>query len=307
MPLTKLTKMKLVVLGGALVLLTSCSWRGSVEGEARVEIGAGQSVSTNALGMKFIEIKAGSFMAGWPATLPTAISESFEMQQTPVTQAQWFYVMGSAPSRFSDKAFCVNGFREFSDGRTICTDHPVESVTFREIEVFLERLNEIDSRFSHRLPTEAEFEFAASGGGQTGFPFDGGWNLADSIWSRENSGNGSTFGDGSPAGQTTKPVATTKKPVPGPYALYDMYGNVAHVLQDWLKKERAGGVNPSGPTTGLSKVVRGCGIWNTVRKDAGDSYFFCFSDKYGDGWNRDSIEVDSRSPMIGFRVVRTAR
>ena len=96
---------------------------------------------------------------------------SFSIEKYPVTQAQWAAVMGTNPSHFQN-----------------CDECPVERVSWSDIQEFLQNLNGITGR-GFRLPTEAEWEYAARGGNRSrGYKYPGSDNLAEVAWHGENSG-----------------------------------------------------------------------------------------------------------------------
>ncbi len=165
--------------------------------------------------------------------------DEFYISKYLVTQKFWKKVMGANPSSFYG-----------------CDDCPVESVGWADVHDFLRKLNE-KTGMEYRLPTEAEWEFAArSGGKQERWA---GTNeiseLGDYAWYSDNS-------DGK-----THPVGQKK---PNGFGLYDMTGNVMEWVQDWYRKDyyqRSPKENPSGPESGVKgwiygaqRVLRG-GSW----------------------------------------------
>ena len=116
---------------------------------------------TNRLGMAFGYIKAGTFMMGSPPGEQgrnkderqhrVTLTRGFYLQTTEVTQRQWKAVMGSNPSHFKGD------------------DLPVETVSWNDVREFIRKLNRMDSGNSYRLPTEAEWEYAARAGSETAF------------------------------------------------------------------------------------------------------------------------------------------
>lgn len=145
-----------------------------------------------------------------------------------VTQELWQAVMGDNPSVFKGARL------------------PVDNMTLEECHDFLSRLNSITGE-SYRLPTEAEWEFAARGGNNSkGFKYAGSNNISEVAWYDENSGN------------KTHIVGTKK---PNELGLYDMSGNATEWCQDWYHPNyyeySDGIVNPKGPSTGTLRVYRG--------------------------------------------------
>ncbi len=180
----------------------------------------------------------------------------------PVTQAQWRAVMGSDPPRLRFKG---------------CDDCPVETVSWNDVQEFFRKLNQRTGE-RYRLPTEAEWEYAARGGSQSrGYKYAGSHNIAEVAWYTSNSG------------RKTHPVGGKK---PNELGIYDMSGNV----WEWCS-DRYGGytpgskTNPTGPSTGYGRVIRG-GSWVNVAKDCRVS-------------NRNSRHPVSHATGIGFRLARS--
>jgi len=154
-----------------------------------------------------------------------------------VTQAEWRRVMGSDPS--------------YNSG---CDQCPVEQVSWDDVQTFIKKLNAQTGK-KYRLPTEAEWEYAARGGSKTnGYLYSGSNNIADVAWYDQNYKNGNTFG----SNKTTRPVGTR---VANELGIHDMSGNVYEWCSDWYGAYTSGSqTNPTGPTSGSSRVVRG-GSW----------------------------------------------
>ena len=155
------------------------------------------------------------------------ITEGFEMGKYEVTQTEWEAVTGSNPSYFKG------------------ADRPVEMVRWNDIQEFLAKLNARNDGRQYRLPTEAEWEYAARAG--TTGKYAG--ELDDMAWYYANSG-----GETHPVGQKQ----------PNAWGLYDMHGNVWEWCRDWYDKDYYGrslAVDPQGPSSGSSRVMRG-GSWN---------------------------------------------
>ena len=147
--------------------------------------------------------------------------DDFYLDKYEMTQARWEKVMGFMPSKFSG------------------ADLPVEQVNFLNVQKFIEK----SEGTCHRLPSEAEWEYAARGGVTTRY-YWGNMVHGDYTWFEDNSE------------QTTHPVGSK---APNQYGLYDMMGNVWEWVNDWYEpyyKIRSKN-NPQGPKAGESKVVRG--------------------------------------------------
>ena len=184
-----------------------------------------------------IFIKGGTFQMGYTegnvnATPVHSVTVSdFYLAKTEVTQAQWRAIMGTDPSNF-------NG----------CDQCPVENVSWNDVQKFIKKLN-ANKKKSYRLPTEAEWEYAAREGQNSTYPYSGSNDLYEVAWNYFNSGN------------KTQPVGQKK---PNALGLYDMSGNVWEWCQDWFGFDyyaKSPSINPQGPKTSTSRICRG-GAWD---------------------------------------------
>jgi formylglycine-generating enzyme required for sulfatase activity len=190
------------------------------------------------------------------------LSRGFQIGKYPVTQAMWESVMPRNFSHFKG------------------ADLPVEGVTWDDVQVFLGKVNARHDGYRYRLPTEAEWEYAARAG--TTGPRYG--PLDDVAWYADNSGpsrisNDELWrmnkGDWKKSlqmliahGDRTHPVGQKQ---PNPWGLYDMLGNVWQWTSDWWDEkyyEHSPGVDPPGPASGQSKKVRRGGSWIYGSQDA---------------------------------------
>jgi len=153
----------------------------------------------------------------------------FSIGETEVTQALWQAVMGSNPSYFKGE------------------QRPVERVSYNDCKTFISRLNSLTGE-NFRLPTEAEWEFAARGGNRSqGYKYSGSNSVGSVAWYDGNSGN------------TTHSVKTKS---PNELGLYDMTGNVWEWCYDWKGNYSSNSqTNPRGPQSGSYRVYRG-GSWD---------------------------------------------
>jgi len=203
----------------------------------------------NALGMRFVPIPPGSFVMGSPPDEPgrddderqhrVTLSRGFHMQTTEVTQGQWKAVMGDNPS----------GFRACGD------DCPVEGLSWDMVQAFIDKLNRLEPGKRYRLPTEAEWEYAARAGSAGPFATGDCLSTAQANYNGEHPLPGCAKGT---FRQGPMPVASF---APNAWGLYDMHGNVWELCQDWYGEYPRGEVtDPKGPPTGSHRVVRG-GSW----------------------------------------------
>ena len=229
------------------------------------------TATSNIGNIEMIFVKGGTFTMGATAeqgsdafdfekpTHSVTVSD-FYIGKYEVTQAQWRAVMGSNPS-------CFKG-----------DNLPVEEVSWDDVQEFIKKLNaKTGKRF--RLPTEAEWEYAARGGNQSkGYKFSGSNSISDVAWYDDNSR------------RKTHPVGQKR---PNELGIYDMSGNVFEWCQDWYGSYSSSSqTNPTGPSGGSSRVLRG-GSW-------------CISARYCRVSYRNSSYPDSRYSSIGFRLALSA-
>ena len=150
-----------------------------------------------------------------------------------VTQKQWEAVMGNNPSELKGDNL------------------PVENVSWYDAQEFIHRLNEITGK-NYRLPTEAEWEYAARGGNKSqGYKYSGSNNINDVAWYVDNSD------------LKTHPVGTKQ---PNELSIYDMSGNVSEWCNDWYEYyTHTTKTNPTGPLSGAHIVFRGGSCLSEVR------------------------------------------
>lgn len=227
---------------------------------------------TNSIGMEFVKIPTGCFMMGRDANfedgnsneLPrhkVCIDNEFYLGKYEVTQAQWVSIMGNNPSEFKGRS------------------NPVEKVSWDDAKRFIQRLNKKEGTTKYRLPSEAQWEYAARAGSSSTYSFgDDKGNLGAYAWFSDNSG------------KRTHPVGEKRA---NKWGLHDMHGNVWEWVEDaWHDNYRGAPTNGrvwSGGDTRY-RVLRG-GSWDDVA-------FLCRSViSYSDS-------PDGRNDYLGFRVLR---
>lgn len=194
--------------------------------------------TANGVSFRMICVEGGTFQMGSnesdackderPVRLVTL--NNYYIGQTEVTQALWQAVMDGNPSKFQ------------GDGQL-----PIESISWEDCQTFIKKLNQLTGQ-RFRLPTEAEWEYAARGGKYSkGYKYSGSNTLGDVAWYTDNSGG------------KTHPVASKHANELG---LYDMSGNVEEWCQDWYGTYPSSSqINPTGPNSGSCRLHRG-GSWN---------------------------------------------
>ena len=199
-----------------------------------------QTITVDGVSFKMIAVEGGMFQMGSPESDAEAGDDekpqhevtlsNYYIGETEVTQELWEAVMGSNPSEFKGPKL------------------PVENVSWDDCQTFIGKLNEKTGK-TFRLPTEAEWEYAARGGKKSkGYTYSGSNAIDDVAWYDGNSG------------EITHKVSTKQANELG---IYDMSGNVYEWCQDWYGKtyyENSSTTDPQGPTSGASRVLRG-GSW----------------------------------------------
>ncbi len=233
--------------------------------------------TTSLFSIEMVLVKAGTFQMGdsYSSTHSVTISKDFYLGKYEVTQKEWKAVIGNNPSNFKGDNL------------------PVETVTWYDVINYCNKLSQKEgltpaynvngtnitlnsSATGYRLPTEAQWEYAASGGQNSkGYLYSGSNRVGDVAWYSENSSG------------ITHPVGTKKANELG---IYDMSGNVYEWGWDWYGSYSSNQTDPQGKSSGTSRVKRG-GSW-------GDTWFHVRSA------NRINSYPASRNDILGFRVLR---
>ena len=221
------------------------------------------------ISIEMVKVEGGTFMMGatpemensnkWELPVHEVTLYNYYIAQYEVRQSLWEKVMGNNPSFFKGENL------------------PVENVSWDDCQVFISKLNELTGR-KFRLPTEAEWEFAARGGNKRqGLQYSGSANLSDVAWYKANSD------------LKTHPVGSKRANELG---LYDMSGNVLEWCQDfYLYYSKSSQLNPNVVSCGKQRIVRG-GCWGYEPRNCRSSY-------------RNACLPEYRCADLGFRLVLT--
>ena len=232
-----------------------------------VPLSSNQTFTVNGVSFTMVFVEGGTFTMGATSeqgddadydekpTHSVTLSDYY-IGETEVTQALWKAVMGSNPSYF--------------EGDNL----PVEQVSYNDVKEFITKLNQKTGK-TFRLPTEAEWEYAARGGKKSkGYKYSGSNNIDDVAWYYENSNN------------KTHPVKTKR---PNELGIYDMSGNVWEWCSDnYGAYSSSSQTNPTGPSSGSYRVYRG-GSWYFNARGCRVSH-------------RSGFNPSSRFNSLGFRL-----
>ena len=219
------------------------------------------------ISIEMVKVEAGTFMMGATPEMEKPNSDEKPLHQVTLTndyymgkyevpQALWEAVMGSNPSAYKGDNL------------------PVEMVSWNDCQEFISKLNSLTGR-KFRLPTEAEWEYAARGGKKSrGYQYSGNSNITDVAWYDGNSGS------------KTHPVGTKQANELG---IYDMSGNVYEWCSDWYGSYSSSSqTNPTGADSGSFRVFRGGG-WGIYARGCRLSYRYIFT-------------PDDRRSYLGLRL-----
>ena len=235
--------------------------------------GTVETITVKGVSFNMIKVQGGTFRMGGTSEQGYDVDDDekpihhvtlsdYMIGETEVTQELWQAVMGKT-------------LQEYAKYKTTDrAEHPMYYVSWEDCQEFITKLNILTGE-NFRLPTEAEWEYAARGGKKSkGYKYAGGDNIGKIGWYTFNSFN------------NMHPV---KKKNPNELGLYDMTGNVLEWCYDWYDSYSATmEANPKGPTTGSERVCRG-----------GSSWFYAWSCRISDRFYADPFE---RMPYCGLRL-----
>ena len=230
------------------------------------------------LNIKMIPVEGGTFQMGATSEqgsdyksderpVHSVTLDSYYIAETEVTQAQWYAIMGTTIYQQCDKA-------DSSSMYGVGDNNPMYYVSWEEANEFCKRLSELTGK-TYTLPTEAQWEYAARGGNKSkGYKYSGSNTIDDVAWYNSNSSGANSV----------------KQKQPNELGLYDMSGNVWEWCSDWKDEYSSSSqTNPTGPSSGSSRVLRGGSWFNYAR--------LCRVS------NRDSNNPSLRGSNVGFRLV----
>jgi len=237
----------------------------------------------NSLGMEFVLIPKGTFIMGSPmdemnrdnneVQHTVKLTKAFYMQATEVTLGQWWSVMG----------------KKFFGRRKGSKDMPVSKVSWHDAKRFINKINGVGGG-GYRLPTEAEWEYAARAGTTTAFSWGNTIDCSKAMYGNNSKKSRECLGHVKSMGLKNDQPAPVKSYMPNSWGLYDMHGNVWEWVQDWYDGYPTTGISdPRGPGSGIGRVRRG-GSWfkhGNVCRSA----------------NRNYAHPASRLQTTGFRLV----
>lgn len=198
------------------------------------------------------------------------ISQDYYMGETEVTQELWKAVTGYSPTSSGSKWASSEGFGN---------NYPAYNISYDDVQEFITKLNALTGE-TFRLPTEAEWEYAARGGHKSveDYAYSGSDAIADVAWYFQNS---------------SSKTHDVKTKAPNELGIYDMTGNVTEWCSDWYGNYSSSpSTDPMGPTSGTYRVCRGGG-WMGDSMDSRVTYRYFYARSYS--------KYD-----IGFRLALTS-
>lgn len=235
------------------------------------------SIIDSSIDMHMVFVKGGCYSMGdaygdgEPNEKPVheACVDDFYIGKYEMTQGQWKKIMKNNPSWINDRG-----------GPGTCGDDcPIVNVSWNQVQEFIIKLNTMSGEGKYRLPTEAEWEYAARSGGKSQ-KYSGGNDIFSFSWYNENSPD---------------VLHVIGKKAPNGLGLFDMSGNVWEWVNDWYESDyysTSPRNNPMGPATGVNRVKRG-GCQNGT-----------YSNSRVSRRNSDPPDMVDQ-PYLGFRLMRT--
>lgn len=243
------------------------------------DVGQNKVYTVNGVSFTMLPVEGGTFTMGatpeqsngytpYDDEKPThgVTLSSFYMAETEVTQALWYAVMGQKPTLGGSQWDSTDGLGD---------NFPAYRISYTDCQEFIAKLNGLTGQ-TFRMPTEAEWEYAARGGKKSkGYIFSGSNSIEDVAWYTSNSGS---------------KTHAVKTKAPNELGLYDMSGNVYEWCSDWYGNYGSSNeTDPKGSSTGSKRVLRG-GSWYNIAT-------YCRIS------NRINIVPSGHSNLYGLRLV----
>lgn len=246
------------------------------DGQGDVLDGENRVFTVNGVSFTMVPVKAGTFTMGATAeqqkpfsdekpTHQVTLTNDYYMGETEVTQALWHAVTG-----FSPTASGSSWSSEYGKGE----NYPAYYISYEDVLSFLTKLNNLTGE-NFRMPTEAEWEYAARGGNKSkGYQYSGSNTLGEVAWYSENS---------------SRQTHAVKAKLANELGLYDMSGNVEEWCSDWNGSYSSSSqTDPVGASSGSNRVLRG-GSWYEGSRRCRVAY-------------RTDTSPSGRGSSIGFRL-----
>lgn len=225
---------------------------GGIDGENKV-------FTANGVSFTMVYVDSGTFQMGSTTgdsdeqpVHSVTISKGYYIGETEVTQALWKAVTGYSP---------VKSGNQWSTTMGLGDNYPAYFISYEDVQSFITKLNSLTGA-QFRMPTEAEWEFAARGGNKSkGYEYSGSNTVGDVAWYYDNSG-----------GKTH----AVKTKAANELGIYDMSGNVREWCSDWYGSYSSSSVtDPTGPASGSDRVIRGGSwFWNASRCRSADRGYY---------------------------------
>ena len=274
-------KKKDTIIAIFITLFFICSYAATIKKKESSKI---KYFKSKILKSNFVYVKAGTFLMGSDDSElkeeidddeapkhPVKISKGFYIQETETTQKQWQKVMGKNPS-----------------ANPKCDDCPVNNVSFITIQKFIKKLNKMEKTNKYRLPTEAEWEYAARAGTTTPFAFGNCLNTTDANF------NGGVYFKCPPTDKPKGKLMPVKTYKPNDWGIYDMHGNIFEICNDWKQKKY---------TSELAIDPKGSNNSQNGKSLRGGSYLF--NANRARSANRTSTWANGQGGNIGFRLAKS--